>query len=173
MAPAELSADGLLEAAQHLLPTGRGRPRKARLRRAISTAYYAVFVALTIEASYHYPDGAAKNAVRRLVSHTAARAACRDLARTGSVRWLHGNPRCHPELLAFADGFDSLHLLRHLADYDPDYSCTKLDAVAALGRAEAAIEALSSARQHCPEQLDIRCVAALADDRGRTRITKR
>ena len=132
-----------------------------------------MFVALTIEASFHYPDGTAKNAVRRLVSHTAARAACRDLAKSGSVRWLHGNPRCHPELLAFANGFDSLHLLRHLADYDPEYSCTKLDTVTALGRAEAAIEALFSARQHCPEQLDILCVAVLADDRSRKRIIKR
>ena len=173
MASAELSAEGLLEAARHLMPTGRGRPRKARLRRAISTAYYAVFVALTTEASFHYPEGAAKNAVRRLVSHTAARATCRDLARRGSVRWLHGNPRCHPKLLAFSEGFDSLYVLRHLADYDHEYSCTKLDAVTALGRAEAAVEALTSARQHCPEQLDILCVAALADDRGRTRITKR
>ena len=75
--------------------------------------------------------------------------------------------------MTFAANFESLYVLRHLADYDHEYSCTKLDAAAALGRAETAIEALSSARQLCPEQLDILCVAALADDRGRTRITKR
>lgn len=173
MAPAELSAAGLLEAANHLMPTGRGRPRKPRLRRAISTAYYAVFAALTAEASRHHPAGTARNAVRRLVSHTSARRACKDLASTGSVRWLHGHPKCHPELLAFATNFESVYVLRHLADYDHDYSCTKLEAAAALGRARDAIDALASARRLCPEQLDMLCVAALADDRGRARIAKR
>ena len=108
------------------MPTGRGRPRKPRLRRAISTAYYATFAALTVEVARHYPAGAARLAVRRLVSHAAARRACEDLQRTRTVPWLHGNPPCHPELLAFATNFESLYILRHLADYDHDYSCTKL-----------------------------------------------
>lgn len=86
MASAELSPEGLLEAARHLVPTGRGRPRKPRLRRAISTAFYAVFVALTLESSVHHPSGAAKKAVHRLVSHTSVRGACKDLASTGTVR---------------------------------------------------------------------------------------
>ena len=43
---ARLTAEGLLKTAQHLLPSGRGRPPEADLRRAISTAYYAVFCAL-------------------------------------------------------------------------------------------------------------------------------
>lgn len=172
MASAELSPEGLLEAARHLVPTGRGRPRKPRLRRAISTAYYAAFVALTSEASVHQPSGAAKNAVRRLVSHTSARGACKDLASTGTVRWLPGHPKCHSDLLLFARNFESLYDLRHLADYDREYSCTKPEAVTALERAEAAIEALASARRQCPEQLDILCVATLADDRGRARIKR-
>ena len=173
MASAELSAAGLLEAAHHLMPTGRGRPRKPRLRRAISTAYYATFAALTVEVARHYPAGAARQAVRRLVSHAAARRACADLQRTRTVPWLHGNPPCHPELLAFATNFESLYILRHLADYDHEYSCTKLDASSALGRAHRAIDSLASARKQCPEQLDILCVAALADDRGRRQISKR
>ena len=172
MASAELSAEGLLEAAQHLVPTGRGRPRKPRLRRAISTAYYAAFVALTSQASVHYPAGAARNALRRLVSHTSVRAACKDLAGRETVRWLPGNPNCHSDLLLFARLFESLYVQRGLADYDHEYSCTKSEAVTALERAEAAIEALASARRQCPEQLDILCVATLADDRGRARIRR-
>lgn len=172
MASAELSPAGLLEAARHLVPTGRGRPRKPRLRRAISTPYYATFVALTSEASVHHTSEAAKNAVHRLVSHTSARGACKDLTNTGTVRWLPGHPTCHSDLLLFARNFESLYDLRHLADYDHDYSCTKPEAVTALERAEAAIEALASARRLCPEQLDILCVATLADDRGRARIRR-
>lgn len=173
MAASELSAKGLLDAARHLVPTGRGRPRRARLRRAISTAYYATFTDLTAEVARHYPASTAKQAVRRLVSHAAARRACADLRRTRSVPWLHGNPVCHPDLLKFAANFESLYLLRLLADYDHEYSCTKREASAALGQAHRAIDARASARKRCPEQPDILCIAALADDRGRRQISKR
>ena len=81
------------------MPTGRGRPRKPRLRRASSRAYYATFAALTVAVARHYPAGAARLAVRRLVSDAAARRACEDLQRTRTVPWLHENPPCHPELL--------------------------------------------------------------------------
>jgi len=172
MTSAELKPEGLLEAARHLVPSGRGRPRKPRLRRAISTAYYATFVALTSEASVHHPSASAKNAMHRLVSHTSARGACKDLTSTGNVRWLLGHPKCHSALLLFARNFESLYDLRHLADYDHDYSCTKLEAVTALERAEDAIEALATARRECPEQLDILCVATLVDERGRARIKR-
>lgn len=155
------------------MPTGRGRPRKPRLRRAISTAYYAAFTALTAEVAHHYPPGTARQTVRRLVSHAAARRACAELIRTRSVPWLHGRPQCHPDLLDFAANFESLYILRHLADYDHEYSCTKSDASTALERARRAIEALVSAREQCCEQLDILCVAALADDRGRRQMSKR
>jgi len=172
VASAELSAEGLLEAARHLVPTGRGRPRKPRLRRAISTAYYSAFVALTFHAYVYHPAGAAGNALQRLVSHTSVRAACKDLTGKGTVRWLPGHPKCHADLLLFARLFESLYVQRGLADYDHEYSCTKPEAVTALERAEAAIEALASARRQCPEQLDILCVATLADDRGRARIRR-
>lgn len=87
--------------------------------------------------------------------------------------WLHGNPVCHPDLLKFAANFESLYLLRLLADYDHEYLCTKREASTALGQAHRAIDALASARKQCPEQLDILCIAALADDRGRRQISKR
>lgn len=173
MASSELSAAGLLDAARHLMPSGRGRPRKPRLRRAISTAYYAAFTALTAEVARHQPAGDARHAVRRLVSHAATRRACRDLHNKRSVPWLRGNPACHPDLLDFAEDFESLYILRHLADYDHEYSCTKLEASDALRLARHAIDALASARKLCPEQLDIFCIAALADDRGRRQISKR
>ena len=173
VASTDFNAAGLLEAARYLVPAGRGRPRKPRLRRAISTAYYAAFTALTAEVARHYPAGTAKQGVRRLVNHAAARRACTDLRRTRSVPWLGGNPACHPDLLTFAVNFESLYIVRHLADYDHEYSCTKLEASDALRRAQHAIDALTSARNRCSEQLDILCIAALADDRGRRQISKR
>ncbi len=170
--PDELNAEGLFEAAGHLIPGGRGRPRKPRLRRAISTAYLATFTALTEQVAHHLPAGAANHSVRRLVSHTAARRVCTELSKSASVPWLPGHPACHHDLMMFAEHFEALYILRNLADYDHEYSCTKRDASAALQNARLAIDALASARRRCPDQLDIVSVAAIADDRRRRQISK-
>ena len=172
MTVAGLSPEGLLEVAHHLVPAGRGRPRAPRLRRAISTAYYAAFTALTQEVAHHYPGSAAQYAVRRLVSHAAARRVCADLRANSSVPWLRGNPACHPHLLRFAEDFEFLYTRRLAADYDHDYVCTKGDATDALSSAGRATDALASAREECSEQLDIACVAAIADDRRRRHLSK-
>lgn len=154
------------------MPVGPGRPRVPRLRRAISTAYDAAFAALTQEVAHHYPANAARHAVRRLVGHGAARNVCAAIRANGSVPWLPGNPHCDPHLLRFAEDFESLFTNRVEADYDHDYACTKEDATEALSLAGRAIEALTSARQQCPEQLDIACVAAIADDRRRRHLSR-
>ncbi|MCY4631542.1 MAG: hypothetical protein OXE75_11770 [bacterium] len=167
-----LSPEGLLDAARHLVPVGPGRPRVPRLRRAISTAYYATFAALTQEVARHYPANAARHAVRRLVGHGAVRNVCAAICARASVPWLPGNPSCHPHLLRFAEDFESLFSTRVYADYDHDYACTKEDALNALSVAARAIDALASAREQCPEQLDIACVAAIADDRRRRHLSK-
>ncbi len=167
-----LSPEGLLDAARHLVPAGPGRPRVPRLRRAISTAYYAAFAALTQEVAHHYPANAARHAVRRLVGHGAARNVCAALRARGSVPWLRGDPTCDPHLLRFAEDFESLFSNRVQADYDHDYACTKEDVTEALSLAGRAIDALESARQHCPEQLDIACIAAIADDRRRRHLSR-
>ena len=57
MAATGLSPEGLLQAAEYLVPEGRGRPPAARLRRAISTVYYAAFktrLRLLTERSLHW-----------------------------------------------------------------------------------------------------------------------
>ena len=167
-----LSPEGLLDAARHLVPAGPGRPRVPRLRRAISTAYYAAFAALTQEVAHHYPGNASQHAVRRLVGHGAARNVCAALRANRSVPWLPGSPNCDAHLLRFAEDFESLYSSRIRADYDYDFVCTKQDASNALSLAGRAIDALASAREQCPEQLDVACVAAIADDRRRRQLSK-
>ena len=167
-----LSPEGLLDAARHLVPAGPGRPRVPRLRRAISTAYYAAFAALTQEVAHHYPENTSQHAVRRLVGHGTARNMCSALRANRSVPWLPGSPTCDPHLLRFAKDFELLYSRRVQADYDHDFVCTKEDATDALSLARHAIDALASARERCPEQLDIACVAAIADDRRRRQLSK-
>lgn len=172
MAATGLSPEGLLQAAEYLVPEGRGRPPAARLRRAISTAYYAAFNALTQEVARHFPGTEAQHAVRRLVGHGAVRGVCHDLRASRSVPWLFGKPACHEDLLQFAEDFDALYTHRILADYDHGYLCTKRDAVDAIALAHRAVASLESAREQCPEQLDITCIAAIADERSRRHLLK-
>ncbi|MCY3806814.1 MAG: hypothetical protein OXG55_10450 [bacterium] len=172
MAATGLNPEGLLQAAEHLMPEGRGRPSPARLRRAISTAYYAAFAALTQEIAHHFPSTEAQHAVRRLASHGSARTVCRNLRASGTVPWLFGKPACHEDLLQFAEDFDALYTRRILADYDHSYLCTKRDATDAVSLAHRAVASLESARQQCPEQLDMACIATIADERSRRHLLK-
>jgi len=115
----------LLEQARLLAQpgTGRGRPRQASLRRAVSTAYYAVFHLLsadaTAQASPAGPTGLRKR-VQRSLQHTTMKTA---------AYALQSNPP-HPRILALisgaiptpllsvARGFVRLQDERHNADYD-------------------------------------------------------
>ena len=83
-----MTPEGLLEAAEALVPPGRGRPSRARIRRSISTAYYALFTAFTAEVARPYRRNV-KTTARRLVEHGKARSVCDTLK---------GNNRADPNL---------------------------------------------------------------------------
>lgn len=117
----------------------RGRPQQARLRRAISTAYYAMFHAL------------AESNSNTLIGST------RDLR--NSVEWTrtyraldHGRARNQMNsseisqfpvrMLDFAYTFVDLQRQRHDADYNPHATFTRSDTFSAIGRAEDAIQGL-------------------------------
>jgi len=117
------------------------KPRQADLRRAISSAYYAVFHAL------------AKECADRLVGTASNR---RDAAWQQVYRALeHGFARHSGEsaqklgfpsaIVNFADTFGELQRERHAADYDPSMVCTLADARSAIDRADAAIGDLRGA----------------------------
>jgi len=102
---------------------GRGRPRQASLRRAVSTAYYAVFHLLSADATAQAaPAGPAglRERVQRSLQHATMKAA---------ANALQSNPP-HPRfrdliqgslptpLISVARGFARLQDERHRADYD-------------------------------------------------------
>jgi len=115
----------LLEQARFLAQreAGRGRPRQASLRRAVSTAYYAVFHLLSADATAQAtPEGPAglRERVQRSLQHATMKAA---------ANAVQSNPP-HPRILALstgsipaplvsvARGFVRLQDERHKADYD-------------------------------------------------------
>ena len=74
-----MNSRGLIETARSLAETGRGRPAQARLRRAVSTAYYAMFHCLAASAADLFigkKRGPAWHRTYRALEHGTARNAC-------------------------------------------------------------------------------------------------
>ena len=75
-----MNSRGLIETARTLAEAGRGRPAQARLRRAVSTAYYAMFHCLAASAADLFigrKRSPAWHRTYRALEHGRARNACR------------------------------------------------------------------------------------------------
>jgi hypothetical protein len=68
-------ADDLLELARDLIKLDAGNPRQATLRRAVSTAYYALFHLLISDATLNWPHAELRPAFGRLFDHGPMRSA--------------------------------------------------------------------------------------------------
>jgi hypothetical protein len=131
-------------------PTAAAPPPDAQLRRAVSTAYYAVFhTALTTAAGRFMGTGATMSAGYALLyrgfNHGQMRRLCEDVDKSTLSPRLQqqlGRLAVHPQLRIFATNFVGLQQLRHMADYDPHVQLFHADAVDAVSAAEQAIEAL-------------------------------
>ena len=134
----------MITTARKLANASPRRPRQADLKRAVSTAYYALFQAIAKDAAdmiagvgQNRPEKAWVQTYRSL-QHSAARLAC------GSVR-----DRGFPQpLITTADTFVKLQVLRHSSDYDPEYRVTRLEVLQVIDLAENAIRFIKS----CPRR---------------------
>lgn len=136
-APDELTSDDLLRVAFDLLDAAERRRSSAHLRRALSTAYYAVFHCLArvsadrlIGRSRTVPDRAAWLHVYRALQHRHAKSQC---LKSGTLDSRPAN------IQQFAARFAALQDLRHRADYDP---AAALEYVAARQSVESAAESI-------------------------------
>ena len=123
----------LIATARGLTAISRRRPSQANLRRAVSTAYYAMFHCLAGAAAdllIGRRRSPAWHRVYRALEHGRARTACEH------KRAMAGFP---PEIRDFADTFTVLQKARHQADYALDVRYDKSDVLAAIDGAENAI----------------------------------
>lgn len=138
----------LLRLAHQLVPeqVGQGQPRNTDLRRAISTAYYALFHAITRAEAEHALPGAPeseKNAFTRHVGHTAIKQVCGWInggqppqAVSATVDRLRGNAG----ISAVAATFSALHQAREDADYNHDADITRPTTLGLIRRSEKAVQ---------------------------------
>ena len=121
---------------------GRGRPRESNLRRAVSTAYYALFHCLAECCANMLAGSVPVNRSRpawrqtyRALQHSRARTRCR----RQDIMLLFPY-----EIQTFAKLFVDIQAKRHSADYDPDAHFFKSDVVQYIDTAEEAIHHFNS-----------------------------
>jgi hypothetical protein len=108
-------ADDLILTAERLTARTRGRARQSDLRRAISTAYYALFHAMARDAADLLVGAGPVRLsppwvqVYRSLEHGFAKNACASASKLGFSQ----------NILECADTFIRLQEERHKADYDP------------------------------------------------------
>ncbi|MFG1963692.1 hypothetical protein [Nonomuraea sp. NPDC049028] len=176
----DFKADDYLHLADTLAgrTAGRGRPRTAYLRRATSTAYYALFHELV----QHGARRAARNgpvehqqAIGRWYAHGNFKKVARwveDIAagRTppSPVRLLlvdSASWRVPVDLEVLASAFNELLEARHGADHDPAFDATRLDTLGHINTARSGIEAIKRVDKADLHQFDMFCLLALGGDR--------
>ena len=144
----------LLEQATMLLTAAPGRkPRQANLRRAISTAYYAIFHHLLTAVSDEFVDKSLRGESRyslvyRSIDHAAIRRVCEVAGRRelpAKYRSLLPTGQFEDLLRQYAGNFLVLQSRRHEADYDPAQTLSSVDVHFSIYLAQSAIQQFDSA----------------------------
>ena len=134
-----VNSPDLIEAARALVESDGAPPTQARLRRAVSTAYYATFYTLAASAADLFigtERSLAWHRVYRALEHGRAKSACRQ------VQTMREFPT---EIRDFAKAFVELQIERQKADYALDTDAYEKSDV--LGRIVSAERAISRFEQ--------------------------
>lgn len=167
-------AEHLLDQARHLATRdAQGRPRQANLRRAVSSAYYALFHYLIDQASRSAVGGAPeRRALRGVVARAFDHSVMRRVATSFAAGTLPsklqpglGAATIPPDLQKVADAFRSLQEARHTADYDVMRKLERQEVLVLIGRAEQAIRQWAGVRDSAAGRLFL--AALLIGDRVR------
>ena len=139
--------DDLLQQAFHLVHKERTNPKQASLRRAVSTAYYALFHLLISESIANWSQRELREDLSRAFDHGTMRAAS-DRICNPSVFPFHGeNPVIVDQLRSVAKAFTELQRKRHRADYDGKEPWAKSEALIQVDRAGLAFSDWKAIRQ--------------------------
>ena len=136
--------DDLLNLSRNLI-SGEDRPGQAHLRRAVSTAYYALFHLLVYDAARRMfgaqDDRAAlRSCLARAFTHSNMAKVAKAFEGTGAapnrLRAALGRLEIQPEIVGVAREFIALQNARHKADYDLSKPVTPSWAEGMVSRAE-------------------------------------
>lgn len=137
-------AHDLLQQADHLASYEGSNPSQASLRRAVSTAYYALFHLLIEDAAWRWQGSAeARTGLERAFAHGPMKTTSIQFGGRNWRDW-HGNPQPVPGILQkVAKAFVKLQEDRHTADYDSHEYWTSAEVGAVLNRDRTAFPRLA------------------------------
>jgi len=140
-------AQDLLQQAEHLASYEGANPSQASLRRAVSTAYYALFHLLTEEAALRWSGSSeARTGVERAFQHGPMKNTSMQFRKKIWEDW-HGDGRAIPSAIQeIAGAFVNLQDERHAADYDNHEQWTATDVEGILKIAHLAFQYWASIR---------------------------
>lgn len=118
--------DDLLQLAFDL--TDKPDATQADLRRAVSTAYYALFHLLVSEATFNWSRESSRNALGRMFNHRQMRNVSDRYANPKTMPFAAEDPDVVLILRDVAEVFVQLQNQRHIADYDNGTFWTHADA---------------------------------------------
>ena len=125
--------DDLLRLASDLID--KGDPTQADLRRAVSTAYYAVFHLLVGETTLNWSRESSRNALGRMFDHGLMKRVSSRIADSKKTPLTGEDPAAVSGLRLVADAFVQLQDRRHVADYDNGTFWNRLEAIDAVATA--------------------------------------
>jgi len=139
--------DDLLRQAIQLVHKEPKNPKQASLRRAVSTAYYAVFHLLISEAVSNWSRVNLRAALGRAFDHGAMKAASKRIQEARQFPFVGEDPVTVAALKPVAKTFSQLQEKRHTADYDNTTFWTRTEALIHIKSAEQAFKTWKSIRE--------------------------
>jgi hypothetical protein len=133
-------ADDLLDLADRLAKPASTDPEQASLRRAVSTAYYALFHLLVSEVGQLWQGGSAtsRQRVERALEHTGMKEVSQTFSHTQWTDWSGQSVALPAELREVAKAFVALQQERHEADYNSGRIWAPFDAQSKVDQARLA-----------------------------------
>ena len=136
--------DDLLTQAFDLVHKDRANPTQADLRRAVSSAYYAVFHLLVSETTLHWSRDSSRDALGRMFEHSLMKKASSRISDSKQFPFLGEDPAVVQRLRKVAKSFVELQDWRHVADYDNGRLWTHLESLREVTTAARAFSAWQS-----------------------------
>lgn len=157
----------LLEQAEQIATKGKGsNSRQATLRRAVSTAYYAIFHLLIHAAASSLARGPERKKLRHVLSrafeHGEMNSTCKSFGSgtlPQAISSNYGGAVSVPaDLRDVANAFCELQKARHEADYAVHVRFTRREAIAQINRAIKAFQAWERVSRHPVAKLFLICL---------------
>ena len=143
-------ADDLLELADRLAKPSFTDLEQASLRRAVSTAYYALFHLLVGEFAQLWQGGSANSRFRleRVLEHALMKEVAQSFSQKEWTDWSGERVKVPVELREVAKAFVSLQQARHDADYNSRIIWAPLEAQAKVQQVTLAFHQWKAVRTH-------------------------